>query len=116
MALLSGNRIAWLYTDDEGVQWRVAAQAALVSQAKLGGSAAGASDPERPNWFQMRRVTVSDGLGHSRVLVCYEPGAPIVTKGETINANSLGDSHSLTSNGGFIPEARPRQNVTKQTT
>lgn len=116
MAVLSGNRIGWLYTDDQGNQWRVAAQKALTDQAKLGGSAAAATDPERPNYFKMRRVTVSNSSGQSRVLPCYEPTAPIVTAGETINANFAGDSHAFTSNGGFIPEQAPRRNVTKQTT
>lgn len=115
MALLSGNRIAWLYTADDGNNYRVAAQKAMTDQNKLGGTAAGPTDPEKPSAIKMRRVTVSNGV-ISRVLPCYTTDAPIVTAGETVTANRAGDSHSFTSNGGFIPEGGPRRNVTKQTT
>lgn len=113
MALLSGNRIAWTYTADDGNTYRVAAMKAMTDQNKLGGSAAAATLPEKPSAIKMRRVTVSNGV-ISRVLPCYEPGAPIATAGETVNANRAGDSHAFTSNGGFIPEGGPRKNVTKQ--
>jgi len=116
MALLSGNRIAWKYTDDDGNVWRVAAQAAMVSQAKLGGSAAAATDPARPNWGKMRRCTVSNAAGQSRVVPVYDLSAPIIAKGETLNANWGGDSRAFTSNGGFINETPQGRNVTKQTT
>jgi hypothetical protein len=114
MAVLSGNRIAWTYTDDEGNDWRVAAQKALTDQGVLGGSAAAGTVPERPNFFKMRRVSVSDGAGHSRVLPCYETTATIVTPGTAVNANYAGVSTPFTSNGGYIPERAPRRNVTKQ--
>ncbi len=113
MALLSGNRIAWTYTADDGNTYRVAAQKAMTDQSKLGGTAALGTLPEKPSAIRMRRCTVSDGT-YSRVVPVYEPGAPIVTAGETVNANRAGDSRSLTSNGGFIPEGGPRRNVTKQ--
>lgn len=116
MAALSTNRIAWTYTDDDGNNWRVAAQKALTDQAVLGGAAAAGTVAERPNLGRMRRCTVSDGLGHSRVVVVYEPTAPIVTAGTSINVNVLENSTAMTSNGGFIPEERPRRNVTKQST
>lgn len=115
MALISGNRIAWLYTADNGVQYRVAAMKGMTDQNKLGGEAAAATDPEKPSAIKMRRVTVSNGT-ISRVLPCYTTDAPIVTAGEVVSANRAGDSHSFTSNGGFIPEGGPRKNVTKQTT
>jgi len=113
MALLSGNRIAWTYTADDGNDYRVAAQKAMTDQNKLGGSAAASTLPEKPSAIKMRRCTVSNGT-YSRVVPVYEPTAPIATAGETINANVQGDSRSLTSNGGFIPEGGPRKNVTKQ--
>jgi hypothetical protein len=114
MAALSGNRIAWGYTDDLGNVWRVAAQKALTDQAVLGGGPADATVPERPNYFKIRRVTVSNASGHSRVLPCYEASAQIVTAGTAVNANYQGNSEAFTSNGGFIGEQRPRRNVTKQ--
>jgi hypothetical protein len=113
VALLSGNRIAWTYTSDDGNTYRVAAQKAMTDQAVLGGSAAAATLPEKPSGIKMRRVTVSNGT-ISRVLACYEATAPIVTAGTVVNANRAGDSHAFTSNGGFIPEGHPKRNVTKQ--
>jgi hypothetical protein len=114
MAALSTNRIAWTYTDDEGNNWRVAAQKALTDQGVLGGSAAAGTVPERPNLGRMRRCTVSDGAGHSRVVPVYDTSATIITAGTSINVNVLENSTAMTSNGGFIPEQRPRKNVTKQ--
>ena len=120
MAALSSNRIAWTYHDDDGNLWRVAALAAWTSQAKLGGAAAAATLPQRPGSWKMRRTTVSDGAGHSRVVPVYEETAPIVTAGTTFNfnANVAGviDSVTGTSNGGFLREGASRHNVTKQQT
>jgi hypothetical protein len=118
MAVLSSNRIAWTYTDDDGNQWRVSALKAWTDQAKLGGSAAAATVPQRPGSWKMRRTTVSDGAGHSRVVPVYETTAPIVTAGESLNynANVAGAITEVTgtSNGGFLREGASRHNVTKQ--
>jgi hypothetical protein len=114
MAALSTNRIAWSYTSDDGNVYRVAAQKALTDQAVLGGSAAAGSVPEKPSSIKLRRATVSNASGHSRVVVVYENGAPIATAGTAINVNYLGNSEAFTSNGGVIPEGGPRKNVTKQ--
>jgi hypothetical protein len=116
MAPLAGNRIAWGYVADNGVTYRVAAQKALTDQTKLGGAAAAGTVAQKPSSIKMRRVTVSNATGQSRVLPCYAVTAPIVTAGATINANYAGDVAAFTSNGGFIPEGGPRKNVTKQST
>ena len=120
MAVLSSNRIAWSYTDDAGNVWRVAALKAWTDQNKLGGSAAAATVPERKGGSPMRRTTVSDGAGHSRVVPVYDPsGAPIATAGATFNynANVAGVITEVTgtSSGRVLPEGR-RPNVTKQST
>lgn len=120
MAVLSSNRIAWTYTDDEGNAWRVAALKAWTDQAKLGGAAADGTVPERKGGSPMRRVTVSDGAGHSRVVPVYDAsGAPIATPGETFNFNAnvggVITEVTGTSSGRILPEGR-RPNVTKQTT
>jgi hypothetical protein len=119
MAVLSSNRIAWLYTDDDGNTWRVAALKAWTDQGKLGGSAASATDKQRPGQWKMRRTTVSDGAGHSRVVPVYEETADIVTGGTSFNfnANVAGVITEVTgsSNGGFLREGASRHNVTKQT-
>lgn len=120
MAVLSSNRIAWQYTDDDGNVWRVAALKAWTDQAKLGGAAAAPTDKQRPAGWKMRRTTVSDGAGHSRVVPCYEDTAPIITGGTAFNfnANVAGVITEVTgtSNGGFLREGASRHNVTKQTT
>jgi len=119
MAVLSSNRIGWLYTDDDGNQWRVAALKAWTDQAKLGGSAAAATDKQRPGGWKMRRAVVSDGAGHSRTVPVYQSTAPIVTAGTSFNfnANVAGVITEVTgtSNGGFLREGASRHNVTKQT-
>jgi hypothetical protein len=115
VALLSTNRIGWKYTADNGTVYRVAAQKALTDQAKLGGSAADGTEPIRDTDWTLRRITLSDASGRSRVVVVYENGAPIVTAGESLNVNYLGDQHSLLSSGVLIPEHHKRPNVTKQT-
>ena len=116
MAKLSSNRIAWQYTDDNGLIWRVAAEKALTDQNKLGGAASSGADHPRPNWGKMRRCTVSDAAGRSRVVPVYDLSAPIISAGATINVNWQDDSHNLTANGGYINEDRQGGRVTKQTT
>ncbi len=118
MAVLSSNRIAWSYTDDDGNVWRVAALAAWTSQDKLGGSAAAATVPQRPGGYKMRRCVVSDGAGHSRTVPVYTTDAAIITAGTAFNFNAnVGGAItevSGTSNGGFLREGASRHNVTKQ--
>lgn len=114
MALLSENRIAWTYTDDNGFDWRVAAQKALTDQNKLGGSAAAASVPAKPAYIKMRRITVHDSSSRSRVVPVYSVGAPICTKAATITVNYQGDSHSLTTTANVIPQNHIRSSVTTQ--
>ncbi len=121
MAVLSSNRIAWTYTDDNGLDWRVAADKAWTDQAKLGGSAAAASVFPKPASIKMRRITVRDGAGHSRVVPVYDATSPPITvTGATFNfnANVAGviTSVSGTSTGHVIPELRRASNVTTQST
>ena len=120
MAVLSSNRIAWTYTDDDGGTWRVAALKAWTDQGVLGGSAAASTLKQRPGSWKMRRTTVSDGAGHSRVVPVYDTAATIVTAGTALNfnANVAGAITEVTgtSNGGFLREGASRHNVTKQST
>lgn len=111
---LASNRIAWQYHSDDGNTYRVAAQKALTDQNKLGGEAwAGVVGP-KPATIKMRRITVrATGFG-SRVLPVYSTNAPILTPGQTINANFADDSHLFTSSGGPIAEQAPRRSVTTQ--
>lgn len=118
MAVLSSNRIAWTYTDDDGNTWRVAALADWTSQAKLGGAAAASTLKQRPAGYKMRRCVVSDGAGHSRTVPIYDTAATIIAAGTpfNFNANVAGVITEVTgtSNGGFLREGASRHNVTKQ--
>lgn len=119
MAVLSSNRIAWTYTDAAGNNWRVAALKAWTDQGVLGGSAAAATVPQRPGGSKMRRTTVSDGAGHSRVVPVYEATADITTPGTSFNfnANVAGVITEVTgtSIGEFLKEGNGAH-VTKQST
>ena len=112
---LSTNRIAWLYTADDGTVYRVAAQKALTDQTKLGGSAYAGTGAPKPASIKMRRISVNDGACHTRVLPVYTVGAPICVAGATINVNVLETTTAMTSSGNPIPQSHERQNVTKQT-
>lgn len=114
MAALSTNRIAWTYHDDDGNTYRVAAQKALTDQNKLGGEAWNGTDPPRPTGYRMRRITVGDDAGNSRVLPVYSTDAPIITAGTTINVNVLENSTAMTSSGNLIPQEHLRHPVTRQ--
>jgi hypothetical protein len=103
---LASNRIAWTYTDDKNVEWRVAAQKALTDQNKLGGVAAAATVPPKPGYIKMRRCTVSDGT-FSRTVPVYKTDAPILVAGATVIVNALDDQHVLTTNATLINEKRP---------
>lgn len=114
MVKLSSNRIAWQYHSDDGNTYRVAAQKALTDQLKLGGEAwAGVVGP-KPSTMKMRRITVSNAAGASRVVPVYSLTAPILVAGETINVNYNDDSAAMTSSGNPIPESHFRRTVTKQ--
>ena len=115
MAALPTNRIAWTYTADDGTNYRVAAQKALTDQAKLGGADGSAVTLAKPAAIKMRRITLNDGAGHSRVVPVYVAGAPICTAGATLNVNVLESSTAMASSGNPIPQGHIRQSVTKQT-
>lgn len=118
MALLSNNRVAWTYTDDNGNNWRVAAVLAITAQNKLGGAAWNGTDPPKPANIKMRRISVRNAAqSASRVVPVYSVGAPIQTAGATVNLNHLNvDSYAFTSSGNTIPQDHIRQNVTTQST
>jgi len=100
MAALSPNRIAWTYTDDDGTDYRVAAQKAITDQAKAGGAAAATSVPLKPLGLKMRRMNCTDGSGHTRGVVCYETDCDLwTTPGTAINLNYLNNSTAFSSNG-----------------
>jgi hypothetical protein len=116
MARLSTNRIAWTYTADDGTDYRVAAEAGIVGQAKQGGSAGDTVALAKPASLKMRRVTVKSAAHGSRVVPMYSVGAPIATAGETISLNADTDQFTFTSRGNPLPEGHVIHNVTSQST
>lgn len=115
-ARLSGNRIAWTYTDANGVDWRVAACKYLTDQGVLGGSAADPTLDARPNWGKMRRISVSGTTGHSRTLPVYDTSATILTTGTMVNVNYGDASEAMTKSGPFLQETTQGGRTTKQST
>lgn len=116
MAALPTNRIAWQYHSDNGNTYRVAAQKALTDQGKMGGEAWAGTVGPKPGNLKMRRITLSDATGNSRVIPVYSTDATILVAGATMNVNVLENSASLSSSGNPIPEGHLRQSVTKQAT
>jgi len=116
MARLSTNRVAWIYTADDGRLLRVAAQKAIVDQAKQGGADGSGINDLKPPELKMRRVTVTSAAHGSRVVPVYEPGALIATAGTTIILNADTDSFAFTSQGNPLPEGHIVHNITKDAT
>jgi len=116
MAPLSTNRIAWSYTDAAGKVWRVAAQKALTDQGILGGAAALSTVPPKPASIKMTRATVRSAAGVSRTVPLYDATQTLTTSTPVINLNYLENSTAFTWVGSVIPERRPRQSVTTQST
>lgn len=116
MALLSGNRVAWTYTADDGSIYRVAAVKAYVDQAKQGGLDGSTTAGSKPPGLKMRRVTVTNNTLGSRVVPLYDIGAPLAISGATITLNFAGDSAVFTSSGNPIPEGHIRRSVTHDST
>jgi hypothetical protein len=114
MARLSTNRVAWIYTADDGTQYRVAAVKGIVDQAKQGGADGSGINIAKPPWLKMRRVTVKSTSHGSRVVPLYDVGAPLATAGQTIVLNWDTDSASFTSRGNPLPEGHIIHNVTSQ--
>jgi len=115
VAKLSSNRIAWVYTSDNGQDYRVAAQKALTDQDVLGGKA-WTNEPAKPGSMKMRRITVSSAAGDSRVVPVYSLTAEILAEGTSINVNIADNSVACASSGNPIPENHVRHSVTKQST
>ena len=115
MARPSGNRIAWTYTADDGTAYRVSAAKYLTDQVLLGGADGSAVARGKPGALKMRRTTVSDSSGRSRVVPVYAAGAPIMTAGTEISIGFSDDAHVLKSSGHLIGEGGFGNRVTKQT-
>ena len=119
--MASTNRIAWLYTDDTGTQYRVAAQKLLTDQAVLGGAAALGTENQLPEGVKMRRASSRDPGGVSRSFPLYDGTQvfvqPVGSPQGVISANVGGTGvANFTDNGTVTPEKRPKRSGIHQTT
>jgi hypothetical protein len=97
MAALDNNRVAWTYTDDQAVDYRISAKAVYVAQGggtvPQGGAAAAASVRRIPKEIKPRRVKMVDVATGNKVRfeVAYAVDAPIwTTPGTTMDLNING--------------------------
>lgn len=124
MAWLSGNKIAWTYTDEFGTTYLVRGTKAITDQVDgnsdplVGGSATNATtyDVLPKTIYRMRAVKcVSAGFPDKWVPV-YSDDAPLLTPATTINLNSGTDSHSYASTNKRRGEAYRKHPAIAQTT
>jgi hypothetical protein len=113
MVAASSNRVAWVYSADNGTDYRVAAVKDMTDQDKQGGKAY-TNEPAKPASIKMRRITVTTAAGASRVIPVYSLDADILTEGASVNVNVLGTMTAATSSGNPIPENHVRKSVTRQ--
>lgn len=77
------NRVAWTYTTDRSVAYRVSAKAVYVLDGtdgpKYGGSAAAATVPKLPKGFRMRAVACTSSGKPDKYIQCYTSAADLYT-------------------------------------
>lgn len=100
---ISANKVAWTYTDDNGVDYRVAASKGITDQVngsavpKVGGSAAAATVARLPKHIKPRKRYVISAAGVRRGVVCYDKTCDLwATGGTTINLQYNGTDTAFT--------------------
>ena|ERR1700693_5656683 len=115
MAVLGTSRRSWKYTDDDGNTYRVSAEADLVSQADVGGSAIAGTEPNLPPRFRMRKRYVSNG-SVTRAVTCYDTACALwTTPGTTVNLMLNSVSVSFAATDTRLGEKENKRRVTSQT-
>jgi len=110
----SGNRIAWLYTDNFGTVGRVTALKHLTDQGVCGGSAA--SGFEAPSGVRkMRKVQVVTATGVIRYVPVYEETATAWTTVGTPVTIQINDVEVAASTTG-LKETEKNRRAAHQTT
>jgi hypothetical protein len=101
---MDNNRVAWGYTDDGAVTYRVSAKKDYTTQGgaspKQGGAAAASSVRRIPKDIKPRMVKMVDAAtgNISRFLIAYAVDAPIwTTPGTTFNMDVNGASVAMVS-------------------
>lgn len=111
--MADGNKIAWTYTDDNGVDWRVAVSKRITDQVngssavKVGGSAAAATVTRLPSWIKPRRRYVTYGAVR-RSVVCFDRTCDMwAVAATTITLETSGATQTFTRTAdGFYNERR----------
>lgn len=107
------NRVAWTYTSDKGVDYRVSAKAVYVLDgtdgAKYGGSAAASSVPRLPKGYKMRAVACTSAGKPDKYIVCYETTATLfATAGTSVTRDVNGVDAAYVSADRVRGETMPR--------
>ncbi len=111
----NGNRIAWGYTDNAGVTWRVSAKQVYVEHAtdgvKYGGAAAASSVRAWPSSWKMRTVKCTSGATAILVPVYSTSAALWTTPGTTITRTLNGVDATFTSTSTKHEEEYDKQSL-----
>ena len=116
------NRVAWKYTSDGAVDYRVSAKAVYVQDgtdgAKYGGTLCSITTPPLPKGFRMRKVKFSSS-GHPDIWVpAYTAAATIYTTGATTLVRDVNGVDATFTNGsppyGRRGEKSMRGGITQQ--
>jgi hypothetical protein len=111
------NRVAWTYTNNKNVDYRVSAKNVYVNDgtdgAKYGGAAAASSVARFPKGAKMRAVKLTHAGGAIWV-ACYEGTATLATAGTTVTRNVNGVDTVCTSTGDVREERMPYGGITDQ--
>jgi hypothetical protein len=118
--VVDNNRVAWTYTDDLGVDYRVSAKSVYVNHAtdggKYGGALADSTVPALPKGFKMRKVKLTSATHPDLWVVVYETTATAWTTGGTTltrNLNGVDVVYTVTVDG-RRSEKHPRSGITQQ--
>lgn len=110
--MADNNRVAWTYTTNKAVDYRVSAKEVYVGDvtdgAKYGGSAAASTVPHLPKGWRMRAVKCTSAGNRDLWIPFYTAAATIGTAGTTVVRNLNGVDTTYTSTGIIREEQRPK--------
>jgi len=112
------NRVAWTYTTDNGIDYRVSAKAVYVLDGtdgtKYGGSAAAATVNKLPKGFRMRKAKCVSAAGAVARIVCYENTATLYATPSTSVTRDLNgtDTAFVSGDGKHNTAEKPDRDTT----
>lgn len=111
------NRVAWTYTNNKDVDYRISAKNVYVNDGtdgvKYGGAAAAGTVARFPKGARPRAVKCTHA-GGAIWITFYEPTAPIATAAATVTRNINGVDTVCTSTGDVREERMPYGGITDQ--